>query len=473
MEIPLALTYDDVLLVPQKSRIKSRKDVDTSTFVTPKIKLKIPIVSSNMDTVTESEMAIAMARAGGIGIIHRFISIEEQVEEIQKVKRKQNIIIEEPYTVLPSLTIKDLWKMISKHNCFSFLVADESNHLLGIITKRDINFAENVKNTVASYMTPREKLIISSPSIYFQDAKKILHDNRIEKLPLVDGNNYIKGLITATDISKAHDDMATKDEKGRLRVGAAIGVKKDYLERAEALIKAGVDFLDVDIAHGHSELEIQAIKELKHKFPDIEIMGGNIATPEAALDLITAGADAIKIGVGPGSACTTRIMAGVGFPQISAVLKIAKACKEKNVPINADGGIKNPGDIVKALAAGAHSVMIGSQLAGTEETPGPVMTYQNQRYKIYRGMASFTANVSRPDKSKNESIDKITPEGIESRVPYRGPAENVLNQFIGGLRSGMSYNNAMTIPELQKNARFVRITNAGLSESHNHSNKII
>ena len=473
MDIPLALTYDDVLLVPQKSSIKSRRDVDTSTRLTKNISLKIPIISANMDTVTESRMAIAMARAGGVGIIHRFLSIEEQVEEIKKVKRKQNIIIEEPYTVSKNLAIKELWKKITKHNCYSFLVADENNHLLGIITKRDITFAENGKNTVADLMTPREKLIVGNPSIYIQDAKRILHKNRIEKLPLVDGNNYIKGLITSTDILKAHDDIATKDDKGQLRVGAAIGVKKDYLERSQEVIKAGTSVLTMDIAHGHSEQVLQAIKEIKKKFPNIEIIGGNIATKEGAEDLIKAGVDAVKVGIGAGAACITRIKAGVGVPQLSALMSIRQACQKADVPMIADGGIRHPGDMVKALAAGAETVMLGSQLSGTKETPGPVLTYQNQRYKIYRGMASLTANISRPDKNKNETINAITPEGVESRVVYRGSVENVLFQFIGGLRSGMSYNNAITIPDLQKNARFVRITSAGLSESFNHSNKVL
>jgi len=426
-----------------------------------------------MDTVTESTMAVAMARAGGIGFIHRFMPIEEQAEKVRLVKRKQNIVITEPYSVRLQDKLKEINKKIKKIECNSFLVADENNHLLGIITRRDMALASSPEDTAEQLMTPRERLIVGQPGILTDEAKKILHNNRIEKLPLVDENNIIKGLITIADIIKAHDATATKDEKGQLRVGAAIGTKDTYLERAQALISVGADVLLVDIAHGHSDRVIKAVKNLKNKFPNTEIVAGNIATPDGALDLIKAGADCIKTGIGAGAACITRIKAGVGVPQLSAILSVSKVCQKEKIPLIADGGIRHPGDLVKALAAGAQTVMLGSQLAGTRETPGPVLTYQNQRYKIYRGMASLTANIARPDKNKNESIDNITPEGIESRVPYRGPVENVLNQFVGGLRSGMSYNNALTVKELQKNATFVRITPSGISESHNHSNRLI
>ncbi len=472
MNIPLTLTYDDVLIVPLRSRVSSRKDVDTSSLITPKIRLAVPVVSANMDTVTESNMAIAMAQAGGVGVIHRFFPIEKQVEEVMLVKRNQNIVIDEPHTVAPEDTIQAVIEKSQRLRCKSFLVAGLDNKLLGILTRRDMQFVRDKSVSVASAMTPYKKLIVANLGIDIPTAQQVLYEHRIEKLPLVDGENRIRGLITATDIFKSMENKeATKDSRGRLCVGAAIGVKGDYMQRAEALIRAGVDFLVLDIAHGHSESEIAVLRELKMSFPSVEIMAGNVATQQGAMDLIDAGADAIKVGIGGGSACITRVTAGVGIPQFSAVVSVAEICKQRGVPMCADGGIRGSADLTKALAAGAQNVMVGSLLAGTDETPGVVMTYQNQRFKIYRGMASLTANMIRPDKKTDEGIETITPEGIEARVPYKGPVKNILHQLRGGLRSGMSYSDALTLPEFAQKAMFVRITQAGLSESYNHTNQ--
>jgi len=472
MEIRTALTYDDVLLVPQKSDIISRQDVDTSTRLTKNISLKIPILSANMDTVTESEMAIAMSLAGGIGIVHRFCDIATQAKEVAKVKRKQNIIIDNPFIVSPDNTLAEVREKIKEYNCKSFLVTDDSQKLLGILTPRDITFIKDHNTLVKNLMTPQSKLITAQHNISPENAKKLMRENRIEKLPLVDENFKIKGLITAKDIIKNYNNVgASKDSKGRLRVGAAIGVRSDYMERAEALIKADVDVLVLDIAHGHSKNAISAIKAVKAKWPEVEIIGGNIATGQAALDLIEAGVDAVKVGVGPGSICTTRITTGFGVPQLTAVMNIYAVAKIHNIPVIADGGIKQSGDLVKALAAGADTIMMGGQLAGTKESPGLPITYHGRQYKISRGMASLTAALSRPD--AKEKMTSITPEGVEARVPYRGPVENILNQYVGGLRSGMSYGNARNIEELKKNSQFIRITNAGSRESNSHDNEVL
>lgn len=472
MEIRTALTYDDVLLVPKKSSIKSRQDVDTSTLLSKNIRLKIPLVSANMDTVTESQMAIAMALAGGIGIIHRFCSIEFQAREVARVKRKQNIIINQPFTVKSQDTLADIKNKITELNCSSFLVSDDGQTLLGILTHRDYALANNDQTKALDLMTPREKLITAPENITIEQAKQILYQNKIEKLPLVDSDFKIKGLITATDIHKNYNAaLAAKDKSGRLLVGAAIGVKDQFMDRVDALVKAGVDVLVLDIAHGHSDNAINTIKTIKAKYPSLELIGGNIATSNAAEDLIQAGVDAVKVGVGPGSICTTRMATGFGVPQLTAIINIAPVCHKYQIPLIADGGIKKPGDLVKALAAGADTVMIGGQFAGTEESPGPMINYNGHQYKISRGMASLTAALSRPD--AKEKIDQITPEGIEARVPYRGPVKNIINNFVGGLRSGMSYGNATNIKELQANAEFIRITQAGMTESGSHDNEVL
>ena len=465
--IKTALTYDDVLLVPQKSNIKSRSSVNTNTKLTEKINLKIPLISANMDTVTESKMAIAMAMNGGIGIIHRFCDIKTQAKEVNIVKRKQNVIIEKPFTIESHKTLKELKEKIDELNCKSFLVSDNKEELLGIITHRDIVFCKNKNTLVKDLMTPKNKLVTALPNISMEEAKDVLNKYKIEKLPLIDKFNNIKGLITETDIVKGYNNIkASKDSKGRLLVGAAIGVKDDFIERAEALIKVEVDVLVLDIAHGHSSIAIEAIKKIKEKFPNIELIGGNIATAKGAKDLIDAGVNAVKVGIGPGSICTTRITTGFGVPQLSAIMNIRQVCEKYNIPLIADGGIKNSADITKALAAGANTIMIGGQFAGTEESPGLTINYKGRQYKISRGMASLTAALSRPN--AKEKIEEITPEGIEARVPYRGKVKNIINQFIGGLKSGMSYCNANNLVELRANSEFIRITDKGLKESMPH-----
>lgn len=472
INIPPGLTYDDVLLVPKKSEIKSRQEVNTASKLSRNLSLKIPLVSANMDTVTESQMAMAMALAGGIGIIHRFCEIERQAKEVARVKRKQNIVIDNPFTISPEETLADLREKIKEHRCLSFLVSDQDNNLLGIITNRDIRFIKDENTTVRTMMTPKERLITAHYDTSPEQAQKLLTKNKIEKLPLVDENFKIKGLITAADfLNHFNNIQAAKDKKGRLLVGAAIGVREGFLDRAAALIQAEVDVLVLDIAHGHSDNALNAIRQIKNKWPEMELVGGNIATAEGAADLIKAGVDAVKVGIGPGSICTTRITTGFGVPQLTAIMNAYQACKKNNIPIIADGGIRKPADIVKALAAGADTVMMGGQFAGTDEAPGPIITYQGSRYKISRGMASLTAALARPDAKEN--AQQITPEGVEARVPYRGPVQNIIDQFIGGLKSGMSYGNARTITELRQNAEFIQITPSSLVESGSHDNEIL
>jgi len=471
MNIPLALTYDDVLLVPQKSTVKSRQEVETTAKLTKNITLKIPLISANMDTVTESRMAIALAKNGGVGIIHRFCEIDTQVREVHKVKRQQNIIIENPFTIAPDKTLGQAKEQAEELSCTGFLVVDDQNRLLGIITRRDMIFCSDEQTPVKVLMTPKEKLITASSEITVEAAKELFKKYKIEKLPLVDEFFKVRGLITEKDIAvNSYDRNSAVDAKGRLLVGAAIGASDDFLERAKALLAAEVDVLVIDIAHGHSINAINAIGRVKEKFPPVEIIAGNVATSAGALDLIKAGADAIKVGIGPGSICTTRVTTGFGVPQLSAILNIAPVCQTYGVPLIADGGIRQPADLVKALAAGADTVMIGGQFAGTEEAPGPVISYRGRQYKISRGMASLTAALNRP-KAKEQS-QPITPEGIEARVPYRGPVKNILEQYLGGLRSGMSYGNARNLIELRK-CQFIRITNAGLIESNSHDNEIL
>lgn len=472
MNIREALTYDDVLLVPKMSHIRSRSNVDTKTKLSKNIELNIPIVSSNMDTVTESAMAIAMARLGGIGIIHRFCSIEHQAKEVLRVKRHQSKIVRRPLTINPRNTLKELRAKVKEYGYSGFLVSNDNDAtLLGIITKRDYILQNNDEILVQDLMTPRERLITALNEISIDDAKKLFAKYKIEKLPIVDESFNIKGLITKKDLVENFDDnLAVKDKNGRLLVGAAVGVNGDYMERVDALVEAEVDIIDLDIAHGHSILEIEALKEIKRKYPNLEIMAGNIATAQAARDLILVGADCVKVGIGAGSTCTTRITTGFGVPQLTAIMDVYPVCREFNIPMIADAGIKQPGDLVKALVAGADTVMLGGQLSGTEETPGPVINYNGRQYKISRGMASLTAAISRP--GAKEDLSKITPEGVEAKVPYRGPVRDVISKYIGGLRSGMSYGNAITIREL-RNCEFVRITNSGIKESNSHDNEVL
>ncbi len=460
------LSFDDVLLVPKRTPIQSRKDVDASTNLTKNIVLNIPLVSANMDTVTESTMAIALARAGGIGIVHRFLTIEEQVQEVLRVKRAENIIIEHPYTIPPHCTVKAAKQFMKTNQVSGLLVIDTTKKLLGIVTSRDLLFEESEQKEVRDVMS--KELVTAPFGTSLENAKDILHKHRIEKLPLVDAHQHVAGLITTKDIlNQTEYPRASKDIKGKLRVGAAIGIRDDYLLRAEALVTAGVDVLVVDIAHGHSDSAVSVVRELKTKFPQVDLIAGNVATAQGTKDLIEAGADAIKVGVGPGSVCTTRIVTGSGVPQLTAIMDCASAAGD--IPIIADGGIKNSGDIAKAIAAGASTVMLGGLLAGTDESPGFLVTKHGARYKILRGMASLGANMSRKSKeNKQQDLNDYVAEGVEAMVPYRGSAVDVITNLIGGFRSGMSYCGARTIKEMQKNAEFMKMTASGMTESKPH-----
>lgn len=462
-----ALTFEDVLLVPKHSTVLP-KEVDISTRLTRNVTLNIPLVSAAMDTVTEHRAAIAMARLGGIGIIHKNMDIESQVLEIKRVKKSESGIIIDPIFVHPDATLADAERLMSEYKISGVPVVDEHKKLLGILTNRDMRFERDYSKKVSEVMT-KMPLITAKPGITLEEAAEIMHKHKIEKLPIVDENGYLKGLITIKDIKKKIEyPNANKDDFGRLRVGAAIGVNQ--LDRAKALVEAGVDVLVLDSAHGHSQGIIDTLKAIKDSLV-IDVIAGNVATAEATADLIEAGADAVKVGIGPGSICTTRIVAGVGVPQISAIDECATVAAEYNVPIIADGGIKYSGDVAKALAVGASSVMIGSLLAGTEESPGEVVMYQGRQYKTYRGMGSIGAMTKgSTDRYFQEgtAADKLVPEGIEGMVPYRGKIANVVHQLIGGLRSSMGYVGAKDIKNFQERAEFVEITSAGLKESHVH-----
>jgi len=465
--ITKGLSYDDVLLIPKHSTVSSRKLVSTKARLTKNISLSNPLISANMDTITEAPMAIAMAQHGGIGIIHRFNSIERQVEEVQKVKRFRSAKIESPLTIAPDATVADVRDLMEEKGMSGFLVAGEDRILRGILTQRDIRFRPQQDTPVFELMTPREKLIVGSPDISVADAKKLLLEHRIEKLPLVHEDGTIAGLITSKDIYiKAEYPHASVDSYGRLLVGAAIGVNDDYLDRAAALIKAGVDVLVIDIAHGDSSLAVDALKQIKALFPNVDVIAGNVATAEGTRRLIEAGADAVKVGVGPGSICITRIVTGCGFPQLSAVIDCAREADKYNIPIIADGGIKQSGDVTKAIAAGASTIMLGSILAGTDESPGIPFTKNGKKFKIVRGMASFVTNWNRKDKKGNKT--DYVPEGVEAMKPYKGPVAETINQLLGGLRSGMSYCGVITLEELRGNGDFVEITGAGMRESGAH-----
>jgi IMP dehydrogenase len=470
--IRLGLTFDDVLLVPRRSDVTTRAQVDTRSKFSRRIDVAIPIVSANMDAVTESEMAIAMAREGGIGVIHRFLTVDQQVAEVRKVKRAETIVIERPYVFGPTRTVRDAVAFMEEHGSAGLLVVDGNDQLLGLVTARDLLFADDPARPLASVMTPRERLVTAPPGIGLEEARRILHEHRIEKLPLVDSEGRLRGLITSRDIqSRLKYPRATKDAKGRLRVGAAIGVRGDYLERAEALVAEGVDALVIDVAHGHTEATLRALERLRERFADVDLVAGNVATAEGTRDLIERGADAVKVGVGPGSTCTTRIVTGAGVPQLTAILDAARAARGSGIPIIGDGGIRNSGDITKALAAGAATVMLGNLLAGTEESPGALIIRNGRQYKTYRGMASLWASARRQALDapvEDEDLSQIVAEGVEASVPYRGKAADVLAQLVGGLRSGMSYCGAHTIAELQERAEFIRITQAGMRESLPH-----
>ncbi len=465
------ITFDDVLLMPAFSSVLPQ-EVDVSTYLTREIKLNIPLLSAAMDTVTEAKTAICLAQEGGIGIIHRNLTIEEQAHEVEKVKKSESGMIIDPITISPEHKIRDALELMAQYR-ISGIPVTVGKKLVGIITNRDLRFETNLDEKVGNVMT-KENLITVEEGISLEESKKILHKYRIEKLLVVDKEYNLKGLITIKDIEKMKKyPNSCKDHLGRLRVGAAIGVGQEAIRRADALLKAGCDVLVIDTAHGHSKNVIETIRELKSTFPKAQVIAGNIATKEACEDLIKAGCDAVKVGVGPGSICTTRIIAGVGVPQITAIMDVAEVAKKYGIPVIADGGIKYSGDITKALAAGADSVMIGNLFAGTDESPGEIVLYQGRTYKVYRGMGSIEALKAGRARdrycfSEVEDESKIVPEGIEGRVPYRGSLSMVIHQLVGGLKAGMGYAGSRTIKELQQNSRFVRITPAGLRESHVH-----
>jgi IMP dehydrogenase len=473
------LTFDDVLLVPKRSPIPSRQEVDTSAWLTPTIRLRAPIVSANMDTVTEAAMAIAMARAGGIGIIHRFMTVENQAKQVARVKRAEGFIVEQPHAIDQASTIAQARALMARLEVGGLVVTNGGEELIGLVTQRDVLLAPDTGAPVSSVMTRPDRIISASPETSPQEAQVLLHQHRLEKLPVIDRQGRLVGLITAQDIVKqGRYPGATKDGKGRLRVGAAIGVKPNDLERAGALLAAGADLLVLDIAHGHADHCLNFLKQLRGNFPQAQLVAGNVASKEGARDLAEAGADAVKVGVGPGSICTTRIVTGFGVPQLTAIMDAVEGVAEagRDVPIVADGGIKTSGDLVKALAAGAATVMIGSLFAGCEEAPGATVIRHGQKFKVVRGMASLGAAMGRKavESSEDESAesqadwDKVVPEGVEAVVPYRGHVDELLYQLVGGLRSGMSYGGARTLAELQANAEFIEITPAGIRESHSH-----
>ncbi len=464
------LTYDDVLLVPAYSEVLPRT-VSLTTKFSRNIELKIPFVTAAMDTVTEAKMAIAIAREGGIGVIHKNMSIEEQARQVAIVKRAENGMIYDPITIKRGSTVKDALDLMEEYHIGGIPVVDDDNKLVGIVTNRDLRFQRDFSRLIDEVMTS-ENLIVTHQQADLDSASQILLEHKIEKLPVVDEDYHLIGLITYKDITKAKDKpMACKDSKGRLRVAAGVGVTADTFDRMEALVKAGVDAIVIDTAHGHSKSVIDKVKEAKQHFPDVDIVVGNIATGEAAKMLVEAGADAVKVGIGPGSICTTRVVAGVGVPQLSAIYDVASALEGTNIPLIADGGLRYSGDVVKALAAGGYSVMIGSLVAGTEEAPGETILFNGRKFKSYRGMGSLEAmeNGSKDRYFQSGVVEakKLVPEGIAGRVPYKGTVQEVIYQLVGGLRSGMGYCGANDINALH-NAKFTRITNAGVLESHPH-----
>ena len=466
-----ALTFDDVLLLPRYSDFIP-SEASTQTKLTKNITIKVPLVSAAMDTVTESSMAIALAEVGGIGIIHKNNSIEEQVSQVKTVKKYESGVVRNPITIESDKSIGELIQLTTELNISGMPVVDD-NKLKGIVTSRDFRYADNLGALVSSIMTPFDELITVVEGTPQDSVKKLMHENRIEKVLVIDKSGMLSGLVTMKDIEKSaeHPD-ATKDDSGSLMVGAALGTGSDTLERAKALSEAGVDVFVIDSAHGHSKNVVDTIKMIKKELPGIDVIGGNVATPEGALDLVKAGVDAIKVGMGPGSICTTRIIAGIGVPQITAILDIKDAIKKHDVGIIADGGIRFSGDIAKAIAAGADSVMLGGLFAGTEEAPGKVELFQGRSFKTYRGMGSIGAMTERHDANRymQEDLDseKLVPEGIEGRVPYKGLVINVINQLVGGLRQSMGYIGCKTIEAVHKNSEFIEITNAGMTESHVH-----
>jgi len=472
LEFKEGLTFDDVLLVPKYSDITSRSQTNLGTKLSRNISLNIPFTSANMDTVTESAMAVVMARAGGVGIIHRFLTIQEQANEVLKVKRSGSVMIENPYTINQDKTVQDAIDYAEEKEVSGLLVVDSDSKLVGIVTDRDLLFEKNTTHSIKDVMT--KDVVTAKSGVSSEEAKEILHKHRIEKLPIVDESGSINGLFTSKDITNIEDyPLASKDKKGRPLVGAAVGVKGDFLERTEALLDAGTDVLVVDIAHGHSENAINTIRNIKKAFPDCELIAGNIATAQGAEDLIKAGVDAVKVGVGSGSICITRVITGSGVPQLTAVMDCAKIGRDHGIPIISDGGTRTSGDATKALAAGASSVMIGSMLGGTDESPGTVLTKNGKRFKVYRGMASLGASLGRKSKdtgsvSFDDDLNDYVAEGVEAMVPYKGTVTDILKQLTGGVRSGLSYCGAHTITQMQDNAEFIKMSRAGFAESQPH-----
>ncbi len=466
-EITEGLTFDDVLLVPQKSVVLPSK-VSVKTKLTKTVSLNIPIMSAAMDTVTEARLAIAMAREGGIGIVHKNMSIEEQASNVDKIKRSEHGVITDPFSLSPEHLVSDANALMAKYR-ISGVPITKKGKLVGILTNRDLRFETDYTRKIYEVMTS-ENLVTAPFGTTLSDAQEILGKHKIEKLPLVDDKGFLKGLITIKDIEKAIQyPNSAKDINGRLLAGAALGTTEDVLERAAALVEAKVDVVTIDTSHGHSMPVLKTVEKLRNKFPDLQIIAGNVATPEGTVDLIKAGADCIKVGIGPGSICTTRVIAGIGVPQFTAVLQCAEAADKLGKTIIADGGIKFSGDITKALAAGATAVMIGSLLAGTEESPGETEIYQGRSFKVYRGMGSLAAmQHGSKDRYFQTNADKLVPEGVEGRVPYKGPISDTVFQLIGGLKSGMGYCGAATLEDLKQNAKFIRITNAALKENHPH-----
>jgi IMP dehydrogenase len=470
------LTFDDVLLMPAKSEVLP-KDVEVSTQLTPDLKLNSPFISAGMDTVTEAEMAIAIARQGGFGVIHKNMSIEEQAEQVDRVKRSESGVITNPFFLTPEHQVYDAEHLMGKFRISGVPIVNtiEEQRLVGILTNRDLRFIQDYSISISDVMTS-ENLVTSPVGTTLEEAEKLLQQHKIEKLPLVDDDNILKGLITIKDIEKVIEfPKAAKDSQGRLLAGAAVGVTGDAMKRIEKLVNAGVDAIVIDTAHGHSQGVMEQVKAVREKYPDLSIIAGNVATAEATKELIEAGASVVKVGIGPGSICTTRVVAGVGVPQITAIHDCAVAAAEYGVPVIADGGIKYSGDIVKAIASGAHAVMIGSMFAGVAESPGETEIFQGRQYKVYRGMGSVGAmKAGSKDRYFQESSEtkKLVPEGIEGRVAYKGPLADTIHQLIGGLRAGMGYCGTGTITELREDARFIRITNAGLRESHPHDVQI-
>ncbi|MEP1216207.1 MAG: IMP dehydrogenase [Marinobacter sp.] len=466
-----ALTFDDVLLVPGRSEVLPHQ-VNLQTQLTKGIKLNIPLVSAAMDTVTEADLAISMAQEGGIGIMHKSMSVEQQAAAVRKVKKFESGVVKDPITVTPDTTVRELVDITMANNISGLPVVD-GRDLVGIVTGRDIRFESRLDTPVSEIMTGKDKLVTVKEGADLEDVKELLHRHRIEKVLVVNDEFELRGLITVKDIQKAKDyPLACKDDQGRLRAGAAVGTGADTDARVAALVEAGVDVIVVDTAHGHSKGVLDRVRWIKSNYPDVQVIGGNIATSQAAIDLAEAGADAVKVGIGPGSICTTRIVAGIGVPQITAVSNVAAALKDRGIPVIADGGVRFSGDISKAIAAGAYSVMIGSLLAGTDEAPGEVELYQGRSYKAYRGMGSIGAmgqgSSDRYFQDASKGIEKLVPEGIEGRVACKGPMRNIVHQLMGGLRASMGYTGCATMEQMRTKPEFVRITNAGMRESHVH-----